>query len=742
MRDEEELLYTIKEVAAAAGVSIGTVSNVINGKTRNVELIERVEKAIKKLSYRPDANARSLKNTKSQLIGVVLPDLVHPGYAILLASMTQMLQDRGYDVLLKISRSNRDIERQCVEQCVEKRVDGLLVHTPLDPALLASTIPATVPLVCITHSGETDPRIGNVRVDYTEAFRDAFDSLAMMGIRNVGMVLDREMLVDGGVETMYFQAFGKQSRKYLRIVDRSRERGFKAAYELVFAHPEVESIIAGSPLIADGVAKALDILGRVEIPITAVKDGNWIEDEGGFSSFISISHDSIAETAIDTLLARIERNKIDAPPPIAAAYEVVPSLTGGISRHSGKLHFAMFDCPTAQALVELSGAYSRQSGVRVSFDLMGYDALESLLYANDRPNRYDGYMFDLVWLPDLAESGVLLPLEEYHGMATPINSGFLDGVVEQYSVYDHLLLGLPFMSGAEFLYYQKNIFEDSRIGRLYERLTGAALRPPTTWEEFNAVAAFFTRDANPESPVKFGAAMISGKNVFTPVGFLPYLWSFGGDLFDAGGDVVVNSPAAAQALACFVEGFRYSAHPARARNWSDIVEQFQAGDYAMAILYDSHAVALNDYTRSIVAGNLGFTTIPGGVSAMGGWNLGLSPEAKNRAAALEFIRWACGDQSALPMSLLGGSPLRKNCFEREDIRRMYPWKAITGQSHAQGRQRVLPAALAGVVPPRRVYVDILATEITRCVNGKATVEKTLEAIERKLLRLKERARGS
>ena len=66
-------MATIKEVAKLAGVSIGTVSNVLNGKTSNAELIDRVESAMSQLSYRPDANARSLKNTKSKLIGVLIP---------------------------------------------------------------------------------------------------------------------------------------------------------------------------------------------------------------------------------------------------------------------------------------------------------------------------------------------------------------------------------------------------------------------------------------------------------------------------------------------------------------------------------------------------------------------------------------------------------------------------------------------------------------------------------------------
>ena len=69
-------MATIKEVAKLANVSLGTVSNVLNGKTQNEELIQRVEAAMEQLSYRPDANARSLKNTRSGVIGVILPDVL------------------------------------------------------------------------------------------------------------------------------------------------------------------------------------------------------------------------------------------------------------------------------------------------------------------------------------------------------------------------------------------------------------------------------------------------------------------------------------------------------------------------------------------------------------------------------------------------------------------------------------------------------------------------------------------
>lgn len=111
-------MATIKEVAKLAGVSIGTVSNVLNGKTSNAELIDRVESAMSQLSYRPDANARSLKNTKSKLIGVLMPEICQSDHAHFLSRLENLLREQGYGILLKISNNNWLLEKKNLTQCM------------------------------------------------------------------------------------------------------------------------------------------------------------------------------------------------------------------------------------------------------------------------------------------------------------------------------------------------------------------------------------------------------------------------------------------------------------------------------------------------------------------------------------------------------------------------------------------------------------------------------------------------
>ena len=120
-------MKTIKDVASLAGVSVGSVSNVINGKTNNQNLIEKVEKAMATLEYRPDAGARRLKNTKSNMIGVIIPNLTRPDFISILSNIEKDANNNGYHILLKVCQNNPHIEKRAINQFLMQRVDGIII---------------------------------------------------------------------------------------------------------------------------------------------------------------------------------------------------------------------------------------------------------------------------------------------------------------------------------------------------------------------------------------------------------------------------------------------------------------------------------------------------------------------------------------------------------------------------------------------------------------------------------------
>lgn len=116
-------------------MSIATVSRVVSGRGPvNEKTKTRVEQTVERLGYRPSASARSLRTSRSMIIGVLLPDLANPVFVPFLRGVQQVAQAQGYSVLVVDAQRRADIERLALERLAEQRVDGLvLAGTARDP---------------------------------------------------------------------------------------------------------------------------------------------------------------------------------------------------------------------------------------------------------------------------------------------------------------------------------------------------------------------------------------------------------------------------------------------------------------------------------------------------------------------------------------------------------------------------------------------------------------------------------
>lgn len=121
-------MATIKDVAREAGLTVGTVSRVLNNRgyiseaTRN-----RVHQVMKELNYQPNEVARSLSKSKTNTIGVIVPHIVHPYFAKLISNLEKAASDRGFKILLCNSREERERELEYLEMLKSNRVAGLVL---------------------------------------------------------------------------------------------------------------------------------------------------------------------------------------------------------------------------------------------------------------------------------------------------------------------------------------------------------------------------------------------------------------------------------------------------------------------------------------------------------------------------------------------------------------------------------------------------------------------------------------
>ncbi|TYB56553.1 LacI family DNA-binding transcriptional regulator [Nonomuraea sp. PA05] len=152
-RDEPRLVRgerpSIRRVADLAGVSATTVSHTLNGRRPVAEETRRrVLQAIEQLGYRPNVLARGLRTSRSQTIGLIIPDITNPFYPALARGLQDVLGPAGYDQIISNTDGMRRIEQAAIEQMIARQVDGLafaVFHTHAGDLL--PVIEAGIPVV-------------------------------------------------------------------------------------------------------------------------------------------------------------------------------------------------------------------------------------------------------------------------------------------------------------------------------------------------------------------------------------------------------------------------------------------------------------------------------------------------------------------------------------------------------------------------------------------------------------------
>lgn len=151
----------MREVAERAGVSVTTVSHVINNsRPVNPQTRDRVEEAMQALGYQPNVLARSLRRGVTHTIGIILPDSTNPYFAEVVRGIEDTSFDQGYSVILCNSDNDLDKEHHYTNVLVEKQVDGIIfVAAGLSSENINTLQTRGVPLVLV------DRQVPDVRVD-------------------------------------------------------------------------------------------------------------------------------------------------------------------------------------------------------------------------------------------------------------------------------------------------------------------------------------------------------------------------------------------------------------------------------------------------------------------------------------------------------------------------------------------------------------------------------------------------
>ncbi|WP_139491363.1 catabolite control protein A [Brevibacillus dissolubilis] len=260
---------TIYDVAREAGVSMATVSRVVNGNP-NVKPMTRkkVMAAIERLGYRPNAVARGLASKKTTTVGVIIPDISSLFFSELARGIEDIATMYKYNIILCNSDQRLEKELQLINTLLEKQVDGLLfMGAEIKDDHMQALSTAAVPVV-LAATRDADHILPSVTIDHFQAAYDATQALISRGHKRVGMITGpmhdplgglvrfegyKQALADAGIE--YDQELVKHGNYWY-------ESGLSSMNEFMELSDAPTAVFVASDEMAIGAIHAVQDKGR------------------------------------------------------------------------------------------------------------------------------------------------------------------------------------------------------------------------------------------------------------------------------------------------------------------------------------------------------------------------------------------------------------------------------------------------------------------------------------------------
>ena len=258
---------TIKEIAEATGVHPSTVSRALDPRKRHLVaegVARRIASQAQALGYQPNRLAANLRTGRSDLIGVLLPDIANPVFAPILAGITETLSAEGYAPIVAEAGDAPSQQISFVETLLSQRVDGLILATvSQDDELVSFCIRRGLPVILVNRSEARD-RVASVVSDDDLGMRLAVDHLVGLGHRKIAHVAGPLSTSTGALRRDGF-ARAMSNHGLPGVVREStgytREAGAQAMAALVDSGIRATAVVAANDLLALGVLDVLKELG-------------------------------------------------------------------------------------------------------------------------------------------------------------------------------------------------------------------------------------------------------------------------------------------------------------------------------------------------------------------------------------------------------------------------------------------------------------------------------------------------
>jgi LacI family transcriptional regulator len=304
---------TIRDVARRAGVSPGTVSNVLIG-VRGVRADSRlsVMKAAEALGYKSNHMASSLRRGHTRTIGVVVPDLSNEFFSGLVTYWEAQAAKAGYEILVVASGDSPETEKRRIQSLIARRVDGLLIAAARDDFGSAAGFPALLPPAVLVDRASGHKRFDTVSSDNVAAGYEGTSHLIQLGHRDIALLTSADSHLHLRDRIAGYRKALKENgladRERLVIGGRSVE-ACRTAIEQEFRRPiRLTAIFASTFFATLGAIKAIHSLGIAlprDISLVAFEHSEWATVFHPHLTAVAQRREDLASNSWSILMDRI-----------------------------------------------------------------------------------------------------------------------------------------------------------------------------------------------------------------------------------------------------------------------------------------------------------------------------------------------------------------------------------------------------------------------------------------------------
>lgn len=718
---------TIKDIAREAGVSHGTVSNVINGRGNvSVGKIHLVWQAAEKLGYKVNAKAQSLRQGKDRSIAVLLPGIEYERCAAMFEVFQSEFMQEGYSVQLYSTRAMETRELTALTEALNARTSAVITCSCLPDAVSHYRAEAPeLPLVFLQWEGPLCTDVMYAGFDAEQAGRELADWLYRREVRRAGVFTDAAALPDTALFLRGFHTVYAQDDPRIRFLSCPDHQLDLRAFEFFEPDAAYDCIVCSDRRREAAVRAAWAYASRERMPrflTVCARSAVTMPD----TPVYELDDKRLAHHIVRQLLDRLELNR-----PLPQTLHLSNSdFRGGAEPQAAvcprPLRMLTMASPSTAALSHLLPHLEKSTGIRLELTVLPsvqdvYDVIQT-----PKCGRYDLVRMDVAWMDELAGKS-FCPLDQIPFDWDALLSRTIPELGSNYTTSHGVRYCVPYDPSTQLMFYRRDLFSDPTYKRMYFETFRKELEIPQTFGEYNQVASFFTRSRNEASPTQFGSTVAVGNVSVSPSEFMPRLFAEGGSLLSPEGRIQVNTPEALRALRNYQETYTFSDRTVY-DFWKNVLEGFADGSAATTIVFINYASHILNSKMSSIAGRLGFAPVPGGKPLLGGGVIGITRECARPETACAFLSWLYSDLVAPVFTMLGGLSPCRSAYSNRDINEKYPWLSAARHSFPIAQRRGSSTLYQNFSELQ--LESILASNIPKAVLGVTTAEEALEQAQR------------